>query len=442
MRHRGSGVSEPEARRLAAALVSSRVGLVTELAAQQRGPEEPVPPYLYTATLAHFDFRGAPRRERLNAGKGRTEAEARLSALGEAVERYSAYHWDPTRVWTGATEDGAITPADCVLYSEAQYEAGLRYHRWSAQSEISWMRGVELPSGAPVAVPAGLVYLVGALPRAEDHVTAITSNGLAAGPDLTRAILGGLYELVERDALMITWMNRLPATAIESPENGCYAASVVRHYRRFDVAVRLFRLATDQVPHVILAVADNPPGDGPARVIGMGCDIDPVAAVDKAVFEMCQARPSEAVRFRETDPGARLARYEDVHDIDDHPGFHSLRAHAGEFDFLSASGQRVELGALDRSGAREGEPALQAVVEGLRRSGARVAYAEITAPDVASVGGMHVVRAFATGLQPIHFGFGEGRFGGRRLFEAPLAWGLAQRCLSEGELNACPHPLA
>jgi ribosomal protein S12 methylthiotransferase accessory factor len=434
-------VSDVEAKRLAAALVSRRVGLVTEVMPQQRGPEEPVPPYLYTATLAHFDFRAAPRRERLNAGKGRTEAEATMSALGEAVERYSAYHWDPSRVWVGLAEPDAVTPSDCVLYSETQYNSKIRYTRWSPQMQTSWIRGVELPSRTPVAVPAALVYLVSPLPRPEDYVAAITSNGLAAGSDLTRAILGGLYELVERDALMITWMNRLPGTEIETPESGCFAASVIRHYRRFDVGVRLFQLHTDQVPHVVLSVADNPAGDGPARVIGMGCDIDPIAAVDKAVFEMCQARPSEAVRFRETNPAVRLKHYEDVHDIDDHPGFHSLREHAAEFDFLSATGQRVNLMNMTRPAATDDETGLDAIVEGLRRSGARVAYVEITAPDVASTG-LRVVRCFATGLQPIHFGFGDGRLGGRRLFEAPVAWGMAPRMLTEDELNACPHPLA
>src|SRR4051812_12664356 len=79
-------------------LVSPRVGIVTELSPQGRGPEEPAPPYLYTAMLAHFDFRTAPPQERLAAGKGRTQRDAMLSALGEAVERYCAYHADPARI--------------------------------------------------------------------------------------------------------------------------------------------------------------------------------------------------------------------------------------------------------------------------------------------------------------------------------------------------------
>ena len=65
-------------------LVSPRVGLITHLAPQIRGAEEPVPPYLYTATLAHFDFRSVKPQDRLHGGKGRTEREAKISALGEA----------------------------------------------------------------------------------------------------------------------------------------------------------------------------------------------------------------------------------------------------------------------------------------------------------------------------------------------------------------------
>ena len=131
-------------------LVSPKVGLVTDLSPQMRGAEEPVPPFLYTATLAHFDFRTVDRQERLNAGKGRTEREAKLSALGEAVERYSAYHWDPARVFVAKRSElgAAITPAECVLYADEQYaEPGFIYRRWSEDVETSWINGVELPSG-------------------------------------------------------------------------------------------------------------------------------------------------------------------------------------------------------------------------------------------------------------------------------------------------------
>jgi ribosomal protein S12 methylthiotransferase accessory factor len=56
--------------------------------------------------------------------------------------------------------------------------------------------------------------------------------------------------------------------------------------------------------------------------------------------------------------------------------------------------------------------------------------------------GFHVVRTLITGLQPIHFGYGEERLGGRRLFELPQKLGFADRARAVTDLNMCPHPLA
>jgi ribosomal protein S12 methylthiotransferase accessory factor len=76
----------------------------------------------------------------------------------------------------------------------------------------------------------------------------------------------------------------------------------------------------------------------------------------------------------------------------------------------------------------------------LRAAECRVAYVELTTPDVAPYG-VHVVRAIATGMQPIHFGTGEERLGGRRLFDTALKLGYAAGFRTEADLNPCPHPL-
>src|SRR6185503_5480625 len=165
-------------------LVSSKVGIVRAVAPQGRGNDEPVPPYLHTATLSHFDFRMADKSERLAAGKGRTESEAVSAAVAEAVERYCAYQWNPLRTvvrkWD-AVQPAAISPAECVLYAQSQYEKeGWRTVPWREDQDVAWMEGVELPGGQPVLLPAGLVYLVTPPPRPEDFFVPASSNGLAA----------------------------------------------------------------------------------------------------------------------------------------------------------------------------------------------------------------------------------------------------------------------
>ena len=426
--------------RLTEALVSRRCGLITEMTPQPRALEEPTPPYLWNATLTHYNFLNLSLAMRLTGGKGLTESHARLAALGEAIERYSAFHWDNGRVRVGPVSEHAITPPECVLYSDAQYASGTPFRPWSPEQNVSWISGTELPSGTPVEIPAPLVYLINTN-RAEDQLAATTSNGLAAGRDLTHAILGGLHEVIERDAFMITWLNRLPATMIRAPQKGCHAAQIIRHYARFGVTVRLLSLATDQAATVVMALAQDPSPDGAFHLIGLGCDLNPAAAVDKAVFELCQQRAGIGIRMRAGDYRARLTGPEAVRTLDDHLLYHAIPEHAHEIDFLFDGAEECELGDLAVPDTDGPEAELDLIVSHATQAGARVAYSDITAPDIAPLG-PRVVRVILTGFQPIHFGFGAGRFGGARLFEAPVRWGLRGVPLREADLNPCPHPLA
>jgi ribosomal protein S12 methylthiotransferase accessory factor len=87
------------------------------------------------------------------------------------------------------------------------------------------------------------------------------------------------------------------------------------------------------------------------------------------------------------------------------------------------------------------EEDLERCVERLAAVGCQAAYVDVTTPDVAPLG-LHVVRAIATELQPIHFGFARERRGGRRLYEVARLMGYATADMSETDLNPCPHPLA
>lgn len=426
-------------------LVSPKVGLVRSLSPQGRGAEEPMPPHLYTATLSNFDFRNVDRQERIAAGKGRTEEQAKAAAIGEAVERYCAYHWNPVKTFVATqdkTELPTVSPNECVLYSERQYSSpDWNYHRWNPEDEVTWVPAVELPEGRQVAAPASLVYLVFPVPRREDLFAPATSNGLAAGPSLNAAILGGLCELMERDAILITWMNRLPAVEIEFAHTRGIASSIQVHYSRFGVQLRAFLIPTDLPASIVMAEAADSDPKRPATVIGMGCHLNPTVALEKALFELCQGRPSESRMYLEKPPGERLRRYEDVKDLEDHSAFLSVPGRRHEFEFLWSRGEKVRLEDLPNPSVGDVDRDLETCVRGLTERGHRVVYVDLTTPDVAPFG-YHVVRTFATGLQPIHFGWGQERLGGRRLFELPQQLGLASTVRTEADLNPCPHPLA
>jgi ribosomal protein S12 methylthiotransferase accessory factor len=302
------------------------------------------------------------------------------------------------------------------------------------------VRGVALPTGTAVLVPASLTYLYFDAASPNGFLAPPTSNGLGAGPTLEAAVLSAICELIERDAFLIVWMNKLPARRVDVSALTGTVSRICSHYARFGVEICVFELTTDIGVPVMMALAVDRSGNGPAVVAGLGCHLNPVVAVTKALMEVCQVRPSAVVKFVRERPWERVKTYADVSTLEDHAAFAAIPANLKEFDFLFSTGRSVRGDALGDLSTGSAQGDLTRTVEKLRTAGSRVAYVDLTTPDVAPCG-VHVARAFATGLQPIHFGVGEERLGGRRLFEVPATLGYADGPRAESDLNPCPHPL-
>ena len=425
-------------------LVSPRIGLIRRLTRLARHADEPNPPVIYQALLAHFNFRTATELERSGGGKGETETQSILSAIGEALERYCAQHYHPTWFLRAPFADisaMALSPVECVLYSEAQYaRPGFPFARFNPQQPLSWLRGWTLPDRRELWVPASLTFLNYFGETPPEYLCASTSNGLAAGPDLDSALLGAFYELVERDAMIINWMNRLPAPRVNGEALGGLSQTIIRHYRRSGIEVVVFHLATDIPIPVMMAMAIDRSGRGPAAVAGLGCDLDPVLAVKKALLELCQVRPGEAAKFAKRSHGERLQSYHQIRTLEDHSSFFAAPERMGELSFLLDHQQTRASDELASLSSGDTAADLATVIRSLNEAGCRTAFAEITTPDLADFP-VRVVRAFATGLQPIHFGHGEERLGGSRLFAVARALGFDERIRTAADLNPCPHPL-
>ena len=403
-----------------------------------------MPPFLRVAMLAHFDFRMVDEGERIGAGKGLTDADAIASAIGEATERYCAYQWDEARTWVAPWADvseAAISPTDLVLYSAEQYaRPQWPYTPWDETTHTSWIKGVALPSGRPLAVPASLTYLVHPPARREDHFTSPTSNGLAAGETPDHARLGALCEVMERDAFLIAWMNRLPATELDLFAVDDVAANIVRRYRRGSVTVRAYVLPSDLPATTILAIAFDDGVGRPAQVVALGCHPSPQVALRKALFELCQARPSESRRFRDASPIGRLERYTDVVTLDDHSALASHPQRRHEFDFLAA-GEPVRIADLpDRS---LGEPGAD-VERCSRGTGRARPSGRRRRPHAARRRRLRPAhRPGPRDPTPTHpFRARQGAARGPPAVRESPRWGLADRVRTSVDLNPCPHPLA
>ena len=112
-----------------------------------------------------------------------------------------------------------------------------------------------------------------------------------------------------------------------------------------------------------------------------------------------------------------------------------------EFAFLWQIGDQKRIDQLLNPSTGDVEKDLELCTLALAAKGYRAAMVELTTPDLVDYG-IHVVRVIIPGLQPVHFGHGEERLGGERLFTLPMQLGFSGSVRSESDLNPCPHPLA
>ena len=422
-------------------IVSPRVGIIRSLRPMNTELVELAPIELFEAQLADFAFSGKDgEKTRLGVGKGITEDAAMMGAIGESIERYCAMQPDYDSIVEASADElgsSAIPPPEFVLYSAAQYENGeIPYRPFRSGARMGWVRGRSLPDGGEVFVPASMAYLgyVG------EQLCHNTSNGLAAGPSIDAAVLGGLCELIERDAFLIAWMNKLPVPEVLFGETHEAANAIRAHYTNLGVEIRVFDVTTDIPVYVMMAFAIDRSGRGPSAVVGLGCSLDPEEAVMKALLELCQGRVSETWRYRKRKPEERILSFEGVRHLEDHGAIYAEPYMLDELDFLLATSRRTMLAQLPDLSCGDVEADLGRCVELLGKAGSRAAYVDLTTPDVTPFG-LHVVRAVATKLQPIHFGYRRERLGGERVFDVPRILGYADRTRTVNDLNRCPHPL-
>src|SRR5690606_8874336 len=154
------------------------------------------------------------------------------------------------------------------------------------------MRARSVTTDVEVWVPAIAALMDYAVASHEELLVPPTSNGLAAGPRLAAAAPGAVYEALERDASLTAWPNRLPGRAypeLEHPDVDLRDRAAA--YVRRGVGLELVRVPTDHPVTVFVGLALQEEGEGPAATVGLGADLDPVAAARQAAIEVAQVRP-------------------------------------------------------------------------------------------------------------------------------------------------------
>ena len=375
---------------------------------------------------------------RVCGGSAFTWEESRARALGEAVEQFCAAVYDERTFVLDCQRNlapEAIDPSTVALFSAAQYrEPGFAFQPFTEETRVTWTWGYSLLRRAPVLVPAALVYRPYWPIEDEAAIGDFPTTGLACGNSLADAILRGLYETVERDAIMITWLNRLPACRVsldrlapaidaDSPWAQLAGRGLFAHDITTDVAI----------PTRLAVFIDR---SGPRVFVTVGAAAHDHAdrALEKAVAEALALRPAvEHVVGSSACPDT-------VRTLEDHLTFFSNAARLHELGFLLGA-PACGNGADPPTAARGTLMQLRMSLRALEQRGLDAIVVDVTLPEVLRAG-LRVVRVIVPGLIPLTFGHRYAAKGGQRLYTVPVTLGYARQALAEADLNPAPHPFA
>lgn len=420
LRRPAQGSSPPGANGTLSAWVDELTGVIPALVLDSI-PDGMSLPVIATAAPPHVvDDDGSVRRLPVGWGKGLTPADAVRSAVGEAIERYSASLPDPARiVWKRVDDlDGELLdPRQFPLYTDEQYaRKGFPFVRFDPSVRHPWVRGRWLATDGDVWIPAVTVFLSLSVER-ENMICQGSSSGLAASSAPDDAALRATLELIERDAFMIAWITGACGTRVEiddSLEPGL--REVLDGVEAQGGCVEVMLLPTSSCGTAVICLAL---GDGeawPGVAFGLAADLEPGRAVRNAMLELGQTGPhlSRLMRSGSLDvPRDEQA----VRDMLDHAAFYFPAARASAFDALREARETISLRELL---TWEGERSLEALASSMDAAGIRVALVDATAPDVAT-GPFRVVRAVSPDLQPISYGYGLERVPVERAHTRALA---------------------
>ncbi len=429
-------------------LVDRHCGVVRSLVAIRKPIGEPEWPQIVRAELSNFRYhRDKADAFQIASGKGMSEDAARISALGEAVERYCGGIWPDDvlpRVTRAELDGDSIDPRELVLYPDAAY-ATLPYDRYEDAARLGWIKARDLGRDVEVSLPAQPTLMAYTPKHGEARLCQVTSNGLAAGPTLPDAALRASYEVIERDAFISAWLLGLSGTRIDPTSIGLRETdTLLAAHRRRGVEIELYRLHTTLSVHCMMAIGVAADDQRlPAFVLGLGADHDAVAASRSALLEVAQVRPG--LRYRMADPKLlehRASLWEDhsrVATLEDHDLYYSGFETASALHVLR-TGNAQSLHDVAGPAGLEGSVArLTSLAIELAEQGHRLCVADLTPPDMAPLG-LYAARAVITGYQPIYFGEAERRPAMHRL--ATLTAQFSHARFSPTALNPYPHPLA
>jgi ribosomal protein S12 methylthiotransferase accessory factor len=393
-------------------------------------------------------------------GKGFELPSSFLSDLGESIERMSgvfAFLKEDLEICAGSYSSlqkigqNAIEPEALPLFADEQYTSpDFFFQPFTRESEFNWVKGRRLISQEDIWIPLQLVLFFYIPSIKESRIGYSSSSGMASHIDEALAIIAGVTELVERDALMLSWYTNVPLRRIEvdKPLSSKKSNRALEHIRSLsgDVNFWLHDVGFPKLP-CISAVQLVSYYKKFAYQAGSATALDGEEAFTQALLEYGQAELH--LKCAMLAPQRQFTR--DVQAVFDAPsnkpmaemhtfletiGYYGHVEHAGRLKDFFRSDDTVSLLELPKVKFKHSEEQLEYLKDILQQYNIDPIVIDCTHGQMSQV---KVVKVFIPELVQPHIG-AYPYLGNPRIYELPVKMGLRDKPLTFEDLKLGPVP--
>ena len=424
-------------------LLDNRTGIITELSEHPVDVDSPRF-FRFNGRSANTEAFGEYRNFAIGGGAATTRKMALAKTVGECVERYCAAIYDKQHFPLTSYKNApfpCVHPGDFALYSAEQYgHPEFDFDPFSIDSPVRWREAINLTTTEKESVPASMVYVPYFFYKNGDETPIVQpiSTGLSCHCSYEEAVVGGICEVIERDNFMITWQARLSRKKIRKSSLSIANQDLVKRFEAVGYEVHLMDISNESEVPGILAVATNHITQFVPLVVAASVALSPEVAVKKALEELAH---TERYAYQIKNELPRLEAHEEFDNVlgqVHHVNFWVNPAVAEHSRFLYASEDWTDFNELpDMSNPKPSEE-MKTLISTLQKTGYNVLAADITTPDIRSLG-MYVVRVIVPGYHPLFMGYHKRPLGGKRLWSIPQKLGFEGLNRDTGDYPF-PHP--
>lgn len=394
-------------------------------------------PKLYGYTVHFKDKHNNAENESGGAaGVSFNRKKALLKVLGETVERYSLSTNNNKKLIHKSfkelikLKEYVLSPKNFVMCPDDK-----DYINSLSRKKLHWVKGRFLTSNKQILIPAQAVYVPYVYYSSEPVLRFNNSTGAAAGTALNEALYRGICETVERDAFMISYLNKLSSPRINlSSIKDKTICDIVSLIGRYKLDLVILDLTTDlQIP-VFAAITLDKTGVGPAVSVGLKAGFNIKETIAGAVEESLMVRLWTRDEF--ANMSSKYMESNMVKTIEDRARFWFPISAIKYLNFWLTSKNLKKINLKKQKYLNNN---LERAIFLLKEKGMEAIYIDITDDKVREYGFV-VVKLIIPELHPLYLDEREAYLSGERLYKTPVKMGLLQTPKTESQLNKIPHP--